>query len=187
MTLVEVTVAVGLLGVVLSIAMSFFSSALMRGTELSEQTELQAETRLVLDQLVRELRQATSGSTSTAAIETMQSGTITFLSPDQGTPYAMRRISYTVDTATKELRRAIVTSTDTDGVPWVIGALPAASKVLGSVQNAAVFSYKDDAGAVTTIPAAVHTVEITLDIDPFPGSGSPAHTYKAAVHVRAAL
>jgi type II secretory pathway pseudopilin PulG len=189
MTLVELTVSVLVLGIVLATAMSFISSALMHGTEISEETQLQNETRQVLDQMVRELRQATSGSVSTpvAAIQTpMQSDTITFLSPNSVVPaYGMRRIRYTA--VAGELRRSVVTSTDTDGYPWVIGSQPADSKVLGSVQNTAVFTYLDDEGVVTTVPAAVHTVRITVDIDPFPSTGASAKTYTVSVHPRAAL
>jgi prepilin-type N-terminal cleavage/methylation domain-containing protein len=181
-TAIEMTVAVFVLGIVMATAMGFMSSALLRGTATSEQTVLQAETRQVFDQFVIEMRQATSGMTGVVAIETMQAGTIQFLSPNSATPYGMRRISYTV--ASGELRRTEITSTDTDGYPWVFGTLPAYSKVLGSVRNTTVFRYLDDNGAVTAVPAAVQTIEISLDIDPFPSISSSPKTYKTAVHPR---
>jgi prepilin-type N-terminal cleavage/methylation domain-containing protein len=181
-SLLEMTIAVLVLGIVLSTATGFISTVLMRGTETSEQTQLQAETRQVMDQLVREIRQASTGTPSVPAIETMQAGTIQFLAPDSSSPYAMRRIAYTVTNG--QLQRAAVTSSDTDGYPWVIGALPAYSSVLGSVQNTNVFTYQDDTGAVTAVPGSVSTVVIRLDIDPFPGSGSGAQTYTTSVHLR---
>ena len=61
---------------------------------------------------------------------------------DSSTPYGMRRIAYTV--ANGQLQRASVVSSDTDGYPWVIGALPAYTKTLGSVVNTTnVFTYQD--------------------------------------------
>ncbi len=183
-SLLEMTVAVLVLGIVLSTATGFISSVLMRGTETSEQTQLQAETRQVIDQLVRELRQASTGAPTVPAIETMQAGTIQFLTPDSSATYQLRRIAYTVSNG--QLTRASVTSTDNDGYPWVIGALPAYTKVLSSVQNTDVFTYEDDSGNVTADAGSASTVVIKLDIDPFPGSGSGAQTYTTSVHLRSA-
>jgi len=184
-TVVEMAVSVAVLGVVLSMAMGFFGQALTRGSEVSESTQLQNESRQVLDQLVRELRQANSGSSSVAAILTMTGTTLTFLSPDSSTPYRMRKISYQV--SGNSLQRASVLSTDTDGYPWLgIDTLPAYTPVLGSVRNASPFSYLDDAGSPTTTASAVHTVLVSIDIDPYPSSGAPAYTYSVGVHPRSA-
>jgi prepilin-type N-terminal cleavage/methylation domain-containing protein len=182
MTVVELAVAVALLGIVLSAAMGFFSSALLRGSEVSEASVLQAETRQTLDQLVRELRQSTSGREGVASIESMSASSITFLTPDASSPVRMRRVSYRVNQ--NALERTVILSTDSDGYPWTFSTLPAYDPVLGSVRNTNVFVYKNDVGTVTSTPGDVHTVEITLDIDPFPSSGSGANTYTVAVHPR---
>jgi prepilin-type N-terminal cleavage/methylation domain-containing protein len=191
MTLIEVTVATALLSVVLGSAFSFFSTSIVRGAEITQQTQLQAETRGVLDQMVREIRQATSGDTAVVpatSIQSMGPAGLEFWSPDQATPYHIRQIGYTYDATARELQRRVSLSTDTDGLPWVIPTPPTYTAVLSSVASAT-FTYVNASGnPITTTDAvaraAVSVVEIAISIDPFPTSGSAPHLYKTSVHLR---
>jgi hypothetical protein len=118
-------------------------------------------------------------------IESMAPGAVTFLSPDLSTPYHVRRISYSV--AGDQLLRAASTSTDTDGVPWVIPAPPAASAVLHGLRSATVFTFRDGGGAVTTTPSAVASIDVSLALDGFASSGTGAKLMSATAWMRTQL
>lgn len=178
----ELVVAMGILSIVLAMAFNFFALAIRHSSELNERTHVQTESRLAVDQLVRELRQAYSGS-EVAALETMTPGSISFLSPDSADPYHLRRISYRATGSA--LERSATVSTDTDGAPWVFPEPGPYVTVLRSVRNTTVFAYRDDAGIETAAPAAVRTIQVTLELDPNPAQAPAAQTYRTTVNLRA--
>ena len=181
-TLVELLVAMIFIGVLFGMFALVVSSSLRHNDEVQEQSTLQTEARSAIDGLAADLRSAYSGEDGVAPIESMGAGQITFLSPDRAEPFHLRRVSYRL--LSGKLERALATSTDTDGAPWIIPALGPYSKVAGSVTNTTVFRYFDANDAVTAVPADVARVEITLTVAT---KVSPArqYTYTSSVTLRA--
>jgi Tfp pilus assembly protein PilW len=154
--------------VILAIVLVGFGQVLMNTSKTSnrieEQAMLQNDVRSALDRLTGDLREATNAH-QTSPVGTATATALTFDSPDRATPFHLRRISYRLNAG--RLERSIVTSTSTGSWPWTFPVTPGAwIPQVTSIQNAAVFTYYDDAGAVTTDPNAVHSVRVTLAVRP---------------------
>jgi prepilin-type N-terminal cleavage/methylation domain-containing protein len=188
-TLTEMLVSILVLGLLMACFSLVFSSALRHSDEIEEQSDLQAEVRPAIDRFAQDLRQAYSGNSATVAILSMSSSQITFYSPDRLTPFHLRKVSYRVNGGNFE--RALLTSTDTDGWPWVgLSGTPSNwSTLAGSVVSAsAYFRYYDVTGAelnpASANPADVRTVNLKLVIAT---NTSPSRqvTYETSASVRA--
>jgi prepilin-type N-terminal cleavage/methylation domain-containing protein len=180
-TLTEVLVAMIFIGVLFAVFATVVSSTLRHNDEISEQTTLQAEARAAIDQIAQDLRQAYTGDEAVAPIESVSATQITFLSANRTEPMHLRRVSYRLSSGALQRRQAI--STDTDGPPWVIPSLPSWQTRVSSVVNSTVFTYYDADGDVTTTPADVVTVGVTLTV----ASGSAPDrrfTYQSSVSIR---
>ena len=116
-TLVEMLVGMAVLGIVLASMAGLLSAIYNTGTQTVEAGTLQDEARSSVDTLVADLRQAYTGDSATPLIASFSSTAITFYSPDRQQPFHLRKVAYQVSGNT--LQRAFVTSTDTDGPPWV--------------------------------------------------------------------
>ncbi len=177
-TLLELLITMTVLGVLIAIFSQVFASTVKHSNEVQEESILQTEVRGTVDQLAEDLRAATNGD-STVPIEVMTATTLQFLSPDRVSSYHMRRIAYQL--VSHNLQRAVTTSTDTDGSPWVLGwsTPPSTAWVtqVGSVRNSAVFTYLDGNGAATATAASVRTVKISVSVSP---NGSQARQYNYA-------
>jgi hypothetical protein len=148
---------------------------------VTEQSLLQNEARSAVDRLTTDFRSAMNAN-GTTPIETMTPTALTFLSPDTGTPFHLRRISYRLTNG--RLDRSTTFSTDTDGWPWVWPATPGPYiQQLDSIRNAAVFTYYDDTGAQTTDPAIAKSVRVTVTVAPRQSQGGAA-SYSALVSLR---
>lgn len=181
-TLVELVVTMALLSVVLTLGMMFLTLGMKQSADLEDRNALQGQARLTLDQMVRELRQATSGDAATATVETASGSTLTFLSPDRATPWHVRRISYRVNAG--KLERKVDVSTDTDGAPWVIPTTATYISVLDAVTSPNPFNYRSDQTTTATNAAAVRIVDIDLAIDPHPAQAPGAQHYVTTVELR---
>jgi prepilin-type N-terminal cleavage/methylation domain-containing protein len=159
MTLVELMLAMTLMGVLVMAMTGLMTTVGHWGDKVQEDSTLQAEARASLDHLAQDLRQAYSGD-ATPAIESMSATGITFLSPDRSTPYRLRRISYRLNGGS--LDRAQALSTNAGAPPWTFPALGPYAPQVGSVVNSAVFTYQTATGAVATSPGAVVRVNVTL-------------------------
>jgi prepilin-type N-terminal cleavage/methylation domain-containing protein len=180
-TLMEMLVAMALLGVLFAALALAVGSAIRHSSEVEEESTLQTETRAAIDRFAQDLRQAYTGEEDVAPIESIGSTQITFLSPDRATPFHLRRVSYRLSSGVFE--RAEAVSTDTDGAPWSIPALGGWAKQVGSVVNTTVFTYLDEGGLPTNDPAAVRTVNVTLTVAT-PASPNRQSTYQTSVTVR---
>jgi hypothetical protein len=109
-SLVEVAVASLLLMLLLLPLLRFFDSSVAGAGALQASNHLQADGRLVVDQLTRELRQAYTGTESLAPVA-VSGGHLTLYSPDTTTPFHLRRIEYEVVDGT--LRRRTTSSVET--------------------------------------------------------------------------
>ena len=172
LTLSELLVVLVIMGIIIAALALVLSMSITHSSQIQEQSTLQSEVRGVVDGMARELRQAYTGDL-TYPIKTATGTTLEFMSPDKAVPYHNRHIAYRL--ASGQLDRALTTSTDTDGAPWTgfawttFGAVPSGAwtKQVGSVSNAAVFSYFDKTGTQLTgtiTPSAVYRVLITVEV-----------------------
>jgi prepilin-type N-terminal cleavage/methylation domain-containing protein len=182
-TMVELLASMIVLGILFSAFSIVFSSTIHNNAQVEGQTLFQTEARAALDRLVRDLRQSSTGDSSTARIAAMSGSTLTFYTPDSATPYHLREISYRV--AGGELDRQIATSTNTGGPPWTMGAFSPWSKQVGSITNTTAFTYLDANGAVTTAPASVQSIAVSLTLATIVAA-SRQFTYSTSVTLRTA-
>jgi prepilin-type N-terminal cleavage/methylation domain-containing protein len=181
-TLVELLIAMGLIGVIFALFSVVVSSTLRHGGQVEEQTVLQHEVRGTVERLAQDLRQAYSGVDDTSPIESISATQIQFLSPDRQQPFHLRRLAYRASGTS--FQSAIATSSDTDGAPWTIPSLSAWRTHFGSLVGTNVFTYLDENGVATADPAQVKTVVIQVTVAT---SISPnrQYTYKTSVTLRA--
>jgi Tfp pilus assembly protein PilW len=171
--------------VILLIVLVGFGQVLMNTSKTSnrveEQAMLQNDVRAALDRLTGDLREATNAH-QTSPVGVSTATTLTFDSPDRSTPFHLRRISYRLTGG--RLERSMITSTSAGGWPWTFPVTPGAwIPQLTSIQNGAVFTYYDQNGAVTTDPNAVHSVRVTLAVQPKQTQAATS-TYTALVTIR---
>jgi prepilin-type N-terminal cleavage/methylation domain-containing protein len=180
-TIVELLATMAVMAIVLAVFAQLLVTSSNASSRVEEQATLQNEARVVVDRLTTDFRQATNAN-GTSPVESLSGTTLTFDTPDQMSPFHLRRISYRL--ANGELDRSITTSTDSDGWPWVwpLGA-PAWIAELGSIKNSAAFTFYDATGAVTINPAAVRSARISVTVAPRQTQGGSA-TYTALVSIR---
>jgi prepilin-type N-terminal cleavage/methylation domain-containing protein len=180
-TTTELLIAMVVMGVILTGFTQMLMTSSKTSERVTEQAMLQNEVRVAVDRLTTDLRSATNANGSTP-IESLSGTALTFLSPDTGTPFHLRRIAYRFGSGT--LDRSTTYSTNTGGWPWVWPATAGASvQQLSSITNAAVFTYYDANGAQTTDPNVVRSVRVTVTVAPAQGQGGSA-TYSALVSIR---
>lgn len=183
MTIVEMLSAMAVFSIVLAGFAMVLSSAIRHSHEVEEQTNLQVEARSAIAFVSSDLRQVYDGDAdvATSPIESISPTQITFLSPDRAQPFHLRRVSYRLSSG--EFQRAFATSSDTDGAPWSIPALGSYQKVIGSVVNGAVFTYKKADGTTATSPVDVKTIDVTLTVSTGT-SPTRQYTYQTSTTVR---
>ncbi len=181
MTLVEVLVAIVVMGIVMPGVIVGITSAVRSSTDTENRSILQTEARAALDRMVQDMRQSYANGT-TAAFTMMSATQVTFTSPDRLTPFHLRLVSYRIQNG--ELDRSVATSTNTNGPPWSgIGSLGPWVKVLDSVSSNSSFAYYDQNNATTTSPTALRTVLITLSLTTTTSSGR-TFSFSAPVSLR---
>lgn len=186
-TLVEMLVGMVVLGIVLASMASLLSAIYNTGTQTVEAGTLQDEARSGVDMLVSDLRQAYTGDSATPFVASMSSTAITFYSPDRQQPFHLRKIAYQQSGTT--LQRASVTSTDTDGAPWLGlttlgGWRNVASSLVANPGGTPLFSYQKEDGTTATATKDVARVIVTVTVKQ-PGSRNKASTYQSSADLRA--
>jgi prepilin-type N-terminal cleavage/methylation domain-containing protein len=180
-TVTELIIAMAVLAIILTGFTQVLMSTSKTSNRVTEQALLQNEVRVAVDRLTTDLRSATNAN-GTSPVEAVSGTSLTFVSPDTGTPFHLRRISYRFGGGT--LDRSITYSTDTDGWPWVWPAQAGTwVEQLSSITNGAVFQYYDANGALTTDPTVVRSVRITVVVAPKQTQGGSA-SYSALVSIR---
>ena len=182
-TIVEMLSAMTVFSIVLASFSMVLSSAIRHSSDIEEQSNLQVESRAAITSISQDLRQVYDGdgNLATSPILSMSPTQVTFYSPDRSLPFHLRRVSYRLSGT--EFQRAMATSTDTDGAPWVgITAVGPYRKLVGSVV-ASPFTYKKSDGTTATTPIDVKTIDVNLQVRP---KTSPTRiiTYKTSVTVR---
>jgi prepilin-type N-terminal cleavage/methylation domain-containing protein len=179
-TIIELLATMAVMSIVLGVFGQMLVMTSKTSSRVEEQATLQNDVRAAVDRLTTDFRQATNAN-GTSAVESVSATTVTFDSPDRMTPFHLRRVSYRL--ANGRLERSITTSTDTDGWPWVWPvSTPTWTSEIGSVTNLTPFMFYDADGAVTTDPAAVRSVRISITVAPRQTQGgSAAYTTLASI------
>ncbi len=188
-TIIELSVVAGLLLIFMIPVYRFIDSITQSEHDTAVLAHQATNTRETMDGLVRELRQANSGS-GAAPIQAL-SPTFRFLSPDRSTPYRARRLEYQVVGSGTSLRleRRVTVATNT-AAPWnfpptappwetVVERLASGS----TISN--VFTFRNAGGATTTNLSQIKTIEINVRFDPVSAPRAPnVQNYKTTVEVR---
>jgi prepilin-type N-terminal cleavage/methylation domain-containing protein len=184
-TLVEMLTAMTVFGIILGSFSMVLSSAIRHSSEIEQQGNLQLEARTAINTIASDLRQVYDGdnNVATSPILAMSGTSLTFYSPDRLQPFHMRRVTYRLNAGT--LEKAFLTSSDTDGSPWVgVASNPTAfRRVVPNVANSTVFVYRKADGTTATTPVDVKTIEVTIQVAT-KASPSRKFTYDSSVTVR---
>ena len=171
-SLTEVAIA-GVLVMVLAIPMlRFFDSAVGGAAELQTSTQLQSDARLALDGLVRELRQAYTG-TPALAPATVAPQQLEFYSPDTDTPYRLRRISYRIQNS--ELQRSVTWSDAAGGPPWAFSGTAGPWSAVMAVESGTFTAVPDDDGLIR---------QVDIDLTGPNSRGRADRTFRTSVTLR---
>ena len=188
-TLVEMVVAIAVLGILFAIYSLVLSGTIRDSSTVEDQGVAQAEVRAAVDGLAQDFRQAYTGDSSgtLTPIGAISGTTVTFYSPDRQTPFHLRQIQYQLTGGT--LQRRVALSTNTNGYPWTFGAFTSWVTVASNITNSTVFTgkYLDTSGNVvtTTTPSQVSGLWIAVTISPR-GSQGRTYSYSSSASVRAA-
>ena len=166
-TLIEMVAAMAVLGILLAALAAGMSLTVTQSSQIQDETTLETEARAVMDEMVRELRQAYTGDT-TSPILTATPTTIEFLSPDAATPFHNRRIAYRLTGG--HIDRALTTSTNTGSPPWTgfawssFAGIPAAAwwTRIPQVTSTTLFTYY----GTSLDPVTQRPVLLTAPVDP---------------------
>lgn len=178
--LIELVVAMALAMMVLSIASLMFTSSWTHTANLEREIVSQTDARAVLAQIDDELRQAYTGQTSLAPVESVTSTSITFYSPNRATTFKLRKITYQLTGTT--LTRSEVLSTNTSA-PWSFpGGSPTAITVLSNVLPPG--GSPVIASIFTGTGSPVRTVNVKVSIDADTTKAPAAQKYETAAYLR---
>lgn len=180
-TLTEMLASMAVLGVLFALFSAVMTSTITQSTQEQESTILQTEARAAIERFASELRMAYSGVEGTWPVEAVSATTIRFLSPQRVSPFKLQRVEWQLSGG--KLQRRFVTTSDTDGDPWVWpSAISTATwnTQARSIRNTSIFQSFDESGAATTTAANVRKVTITLDVSTT-GRQSRRSTFKTTV------
>lgn len=184
LTMMELVVVMPMLTVLLGGLVFLLTTTMHWNARTQEQSALQTEARATVATFVADLRQAYLGNGPPIASGTATA--ITFYSPDKQPSFHLRQISYRLAGGT--LQRSTATSTNAypTGPPWTFAAATPWATQVGSVTNAAVFTYYDGTGAVMSPPidvSQVRRVAISLTVTTG-GSRAAVSTFADSATVR---
>ncbi len=193
-TLIEMLVTMFIVGIVFAAFGLVISTTVRHAALITNESVTQHQVRTALGQLTEDLREATVSSDSdtspfvtTAGV--MSSTSLTFYAPDSTystadqTDYHLREISYQLSGG--NFQRASSASSNTGGPPWTLPALGSFVTLVPGVVSSAAFTYYDgnQPPAVTTDPAAVRTVVVTLTVA-IPGTANQQVSYSDTATLR---
>jgi Tfp pilus assembly protein PilW len=167
--LVDVLVALALMGLVFSATLSVLSQGQAVYTRGAARVESQQGARMALNRMARELRQAGAGGGSLSPIAVAEPSRVVIQHDLDGDGVASGR----GETVTWQLSAGVLRRNAGAGAQPIVNGV-----------RALAFSYLDSESRPTTIPAAVRTVVVSLTTEPeHPGAGGATIT-KLTTEVR---
>ena len=193
-TLIELLIVMFITGIIFTAFSLVISETISHSAQITSESVLKNQARTALNQLTSDLREATPPSTSATSPffttgNVMSPTTITFYAPDSSysaaapTTYHLREISYQLSSGNFQRAAAVSSNTSTSS-PWSIPAVGSWVTLVPGVVNSVTFVYYDgnQPPAVTTNPAAVRTVVVTLKLH-VPGT-TQSLTYSSTATLR---
>lgn len=160
-SLVEMMIALSLLMIVTGLAFSELSTGMTQTAQLDRASTSSTTARLAIDQIITELRQASTNDINVKPVAVSTASTLTFYSPDRSAAKRLRKITYRVNAGV--LERSELLSINTGAAPWTFPATtPTFRVMLRDVTNTDIFSYLDDFEVATTVAANVRSLNINL-------------------------
>lgn len=184
-TLVELLIASIVLMIVFGTITDTIANMETVGNRVVNDSGVQAQARSAVDGLVGQLREAYTAQPSVAPIITMGSTQVSFYVPDELTPFHLLKVSYRVTGGA--LQRAVETSTNTNGPPWLWPTPDAPGPwgtVADSITNTDVFTYLEADGH-TSAPDASHVSSVVVKVSTTGFvRGSTTTTYTTSATIR---
>lgn len=194
-TLLEVIIAASLLLVATIPIYRFLDSSVKNVTTVQGLIQEQANARTALAGIENDLRNAFTGNTTLARVDSISTTGMTFYTPDRNTPVGLQKVSYRLSSGKFEKWTHRSSNTVANGAaytwifPTTTAALPYITLVRG-VTNTTVFEYFDKANVVLNPTVAanaakVRVVRITLQVrDPAAKTTQPVATYQVTIQLR---
>src|SRR5664280_1841878 len=133
-TLIELLVVIVLVGITTAMFETTFGTVVRRSSQVQAQNILQTEVRAEINQLVADLRDATS-ATSNSPILANSATSIRFYSPDRLAPNNLRVVKYWLNGTLLQRQITLVTSYSSQGNPVDPGDTGPIETVVGSVRS----------------------------------------------------
>lgn len=177
-TLIELLVALVVMTLLFAAFATLIESTLNASARITDESVLQTQVRSTVDALTDALRDAYPPSTSATSAFVTSGGvtsptSLTFYAPAEtysaSTPTSFPLSEFSYQLSGGNFQRAFATSTNSGGPPWTMPALSSWVTEFGGVTNSSVFTYYTSTGAVTTNPANVASVVVTLTVRPSVG------------------
>lgn len=188
-SIVELVVTIAVLSIVMTLIFGIVINETNASDAFKERTQEQADTRLVVDTFVRDLRQAYPGGTGNVPVEVASASEITFYSPDRDADFRLRKITYKL--VSGALTRSVTVSTNTYSDAVVLGhgwtqptGTPAVVSVLNGVTNTTLFTYLNQNNGTPIAGNPLVAVQLDLVVDQSPGQSTGAQTYRTRVDLR---
>jgi type II secretory pathway component PulJ len=193
-SLLEVVIAASLLLVATIPIYRFFDSSMRQVTTVQQMIQEQANARNAITLLENDLRNAFTGATSLARVESITANSITFYTPDRGSPMALKKVSYRLNAGSFQRwvhmsSNTVASGTYTWSFPTTTSAL-AYNPLVKSVVNTTVFEFRDKANVVLDPTVAgnaakVRVVKATLQVrDPNAKTTQNPDTFSVTVQLR---
>jgi|BarGraIncu01121A_1022015.scaffolds.fasta_scaffold04375_3 prepilin-type N-terminal cleavage/methylation domain-containing protein len=133
-TLMEMLIVVVLIGITTAMFEVTFGTVVSRSSEVQSQNIMQTEVRAEINQLVADLRDATTG-TANSPILTNTGNLVRFYSPDRLAPNNLRMVRYWLDGTALKRQITMVTAYDSDGKPVDPGDTGPIETIIGLVKS----------------------------------------------------
>jgi len=164
---------VALIGITSGMFAVTFGTVVTRSSQVSDQNILQTEVRGSLNQLVSDLRDATTGN-ATPPIIAFLNNQVTFYSPDRLASGNLRKVDYWLDGTVLKRRVTTVTSYDTQGNPINPGDTGPVETIVAEVK-APVIAAQSGAPQSGWVAGQIfkYCAQNPLDLKPLDESASP--------------
>ncbi len=184
-TLIEMVVAMAIIGLVLAALAAIFSSMVRGSHAIIDGSALQTEARAAVDNLVTDVRQAYTADPSTPPIISMSANQLSFYTPDRQQPFHLLKVAYRLSGG--NLQRAFETSTNTGGPPWkwpIPDTLGPWATVVGTITNTNLFAFQQADGSTAPDTSHVSRVLITISVAQPAQSGGATTTFQSSATIR---